>query len=194
MSHEHDIDMDMDDVYDYGFAPQVDQPAPIFEDMQSYHQGDFKKVSLHDYKGKWLVLFFYPRDFTFICPTEIAEFGHMYEKFLELGCEIVGASTDSEYSHKAWFESDDRLKHVSFPIIADTTQELADIYNVLDDDGAAQRGTFIIDPDGVLKFSLVSADSVGRNIKETLRVVEALQTGEKCPVNWEKGGATLGKA
>lgn len=175
-------------------APKVAQPAPIFEDMQSYHKGEFKKVSLHDYKGKWLVLFFYPRDFTFICPTEIEQFGHLYPKFQELNCEVVGASTDSEYSHKAWYETDDRLKHVNFPIIADTTQELAEMYDVLDTDGSSQRGTFVIDPDGILRFMLVSGDSVGRNIEEMLRVVEALRTGEKCPANWSKGEKTLGKA
>lgn len=176
-------------------VPQVGQPAPVFEDMQSYQKGEFKKVSLHDYKGKWIVLFFYPRDFTFICPTEIAEFGNHYEDFLKMNCEVIGASTDSEYSHKAWYETDDRLKDVAYPIIADTTQELADMYNVLDVDGSAQRGTFVIDPEGVLRFILVSADSVGRNVQEMMRVVDALQTGEKCPATWsKKGDKTLGKA
>jgi peroxiredoxin 2/4 len=184
-------DSSYDDFFD---IPQVGQPAPIFENLQSYHAGTYRKVSLSDYNGKWLVLFFYPRDFTFICPTEIEEFGKHYSDFQGINCEIVAASTDSEQAHKAWYETDDRLKGVTYPIISDTTQELAAMYNVLDTDGSAQRGTFIIDPDGVLKFMLVSADSVGRNIKETLRVVEALQTGEKCPVNWEKGKPTLGKA
>jgi peroxiredoxin 2/4 len=183
-----------EDFYEEFDLLQVGQPAPVFEGLQSYHKGEFKRLSLTDYKGKWLVLFFYPRDFTFICPTEIQEFGNHYEDFLKVNCEIIAASTDSEHSHKAWFETDDRLKHVAYPIIADTTQELAEMYAVLDTDGSAQRGTFIIDPDGVLKFMLVSADSVGRNIKETLRVVEALQTGERCPAMWEKGGKTLGTA
>lgn len=173
--------------------PKVGQMAPVFENIQSYHKGEYHKVSLSDYKGKWLVLFFYPRDFTFICPTEIEEFGKHYEKFQNIDCEILGASTDSEYVHKAWYETDDRLKNVSYPILADTTQEVASIYGVLDNDGSAQRGTFVIDPEGNLRYILISADSVGRNIPETLRVVEALQTGEKCPVNWEKGGKTLGK-
>lgn len=188
LDHLEDHDADFFDV------PRVGQPAPVFEDLQSYHQGEYKKVSLHDYKGKWLVLFFYPRDFTFICPTEIEEFGKHYEKFQAINCEVLGASTDSEYVHKAWYETDERLKHVQFPIVADTTQELADMYNILDIDGSAQRGTFIIDPDGVLRFLLVSADSVGRNIPETLRVVEALQTGERCPATWNHGDKTLGKA
>lgn len=186
---------EVDHLYDTMYAtPQVGQVAPIFEDLQAYQKGDYKRVSLGDFKDKWLVLFFYPRDFTFICPTEIQEFGKHYEDFKKLNCEVLGASTDSEYVHKAWYETDDRLKDVAYPIIADTTQELADMYGVLDIDGSAQRGTFIIDPEGVLRFMLVSGDSVGRNIPETLRVVEALQTGERCPAGWEKGKATLGKA
>ena len=184
----------MDSGMSYGFGPQVGQPAPVFEELRTYHQGEFKTASLSDYKGKWLTLFFYPRDFTFICPTEIQEFGEHYEAFKALNCEVLAASTDSEHSHKAWFETDDRLKEVKYPIVADTTQELSDIYNVLDDEGAAQRGTFIIDPDGILRYSLVSDGSVGRNTAEILRVVEALQTGERCPANWEHGKETLGKA
>ncbi len=178
----------------FAIAPKVGQPAPEFAELQSYHKGEFHKVSLSDYKGKWLVLFFYPRDFTFICPTEIEEFGRLYPDFQKLNCEVLAASTDSEHSHKAWYETDARLKNVTYPIIADTTQELADMYGVLDIDGSAQRGTFVIDPEGTLKFMLVSADSVGRNIQEMLRVVEALQTGERCPANWEHGKETLGKA
>lgn len=183
----------LDQDFEHGFSPQVGQLAPVFEDLTTYHQGEFKTASLADYTGKWLVLFFYPRDFTFICPTEIEEFGQHYDDFLKLNCEVIAASTDSEHSHKAWFETDDRLKGVKYPIIADTTHELADIYNVLDDGGAAQRGTFIIDPEGVLRYVLVSDGSVGRNTQEILRVVEALQTGERCPANWKKGDQTLGK-
>jgi peroxiredoxin (alkyl hydroperoxide reductase subunit C) len=173
---------------------KVGKMAPIFEQTQSYYRGTFKKVSLSDYKGKWLVLFFYPRDFTFICPTEIQEFGKYYKDFQGHNCEILAASTDSEFSHKAWFESDERLKDVVYPIIADTNHDLAFEYGVLDEDGSAQRGTFIIDPEGKLQYMLISAGSVGRNIPETLRVVEALQTGELCPVNWKEGEKTLGKA
>jgi alkyl hydroperoxide reductase subunit AhpC len=175
--------------------PHVGEAAPEFIALQSYHQGEFKKISLSDYAGKWLVLFFYPRDFTFICPTEIQEFGKHYEDFKALGCEVLAASTDSEYAHKAWFETDERLTGTPYPIIADTTQELAEAYDVLDVDGSAQRGTFVIDPEGVVRYILISADSVGRNVKEMLRVVEALQTGERCPATWnKKGDETLGKA
>ncbi len=173
---------------------QVGFPAPRFENIQSYHKGEFHKVSLAGYKGKWLVLFFYPRDFTFICPTEIEEFQRHYEDFLKINCEIIASSTDSADVHKAWYTTDERIKPVEYPVLADTTQEVAEMYGILDVDGSAQRGTFIIDPDGILRFMLVSADSVGRNIKETLRVVEALQTGERCPAGWTKGEKTLGKA
>ena len=172
----------------------VGQMAPNFEELQSYHKGAFKKVSLSDYKGKWLVLFFYPRDFTFVCPTEIQEFSKYYADFQGHNCEILAASTDSEFSHKAWFETDERLKSTEYPVIADTTHDLALEYGVLDEDGSAQRGTFIIDPEGKLQYMLISAGSVGRSISETLRVVEALQTGELCPVNWKEGEKTLGKA
>ena len=187
---EH-CDYPMDSIFDF---PQVGQPAPVFEELSVYQTGEYKKVSLSDYKDKWLVLFFYPRDFTFICPTEIEDFGKNYEEFKKINCELIAASTDSKEVHKAWFETDERLKDVAYPIIADTTQELAEMYGVLDVDGSAQRGTFIIDPQGHLRYMLVSADSVGRNIPETLRVVEALQTGERCPATWQKGGKTLGKA
>lgn len=194
MNQEENLDFCSCDNCSETYAPKVGAEAPIFESLQSYHLGEFKKISLHDYKGKWLVLFFYPRDFTFICPTEIQSFGKHYEAFKASNAEILGASTDSEYVHKAWYETDSRLKEVAYPIIADTTQELAEMYGVLDVDGSAQRGTFIIDPDGILRFMLVSADSVGRNIEDTLRVVQALQTGEKCPADWKTGEATLGKA
>src|SRR4051812_24982182 len=112
--HEHFHD-------DFPALLKVGQPAPEFKDLQSYHQGEFHKVSSRDFKGKWLVLFFYPRDFTFICPTEIEEFGKEYPEFQKINCEILGASTDSEYAHKQWYETDERLKHVKFPIVADTT-------------------------------------------------------------------------
>ncbi len=172
----------------------VGHKAPVFENVQSYHSGEYHKISLVDYKGKWLVLFFYPRDFTFICPTEIESFAKHYDAFKAANCEVLGASTDSEHVHKAWYETDARLKDVRYPILADTTQEVAEMYGVLDMDGSAQRGTFVIDPEGTLKFMLVSADSVGRNIEEMLRVVKALQTGERCPANWQEGAQTLGKA
>ncbi|MDP2629723.1 MAG: peroxiredoxin [Candidatus Harrisonbacteria bacterium] len=171
---------------------KIGQEAPVFEKTMAYHKGDFTTVSLSDYKGKWLVLFFYPRDFTFICPTEIREFAQFEKQFESCKCAVLGASTDSEYSHKAWFERD--LKEVQYPVLADTTQAVSQTYNILEEDGAAQRGTFIIDPEGILRWMQVSDNSVGRSVKEIFRALRALQSGELCPVEWEPGQATLGKA
>ncbi len=170
----------------------IGQPAPDFSNVMAYHKGEFHTVSLSDYKGKWCVLFFYPRDFTFICPTEIKGFSAHREEFAKLNAEVVGASTDSEWSHKNWFERD--LKEVEYPVLADTTHVVSqayDVYNAVD--GLAERGLFVIDPDGIVRYALVSAGSVGRSVKETLRVLEALQTGEKCGMEWEPGKETLGK-
>ena len=172
---------------------KVGQPAPDFSGVTAYHKGEFTKVSLSDFKGKWLVFFFYPRDFTFICPTEIRGFGKAESDFKEKDCAVLSASTDSEWSHKAWFERD--LPEVQYPVIADTTQQVSRAYDVLDEnDGSSQRGLFIIDPEGIVRYALISAGSVGRSVKETLRVLEALQSGELCPMEWEHGQDTLGKA
>lgn len=166
--------------------------APEFHDVMTYHKGEFKTLSLDDYRGKWVVLFFYPRDFTFICPTEIKEFARLEPEFAKHDAVIIGASTDSEHSHKAWFQRD--LPEVSYPILADTTHEVSRAYDVLDTDGSSQRGTFIIDPEGILRWAMISGNSVGRSVKEVHRAVQALQTGELCPVEWEPGSETLGNA
>jgi peroxiredoxin (alkyl hydroperoxide reductase subunit C) len=171
----------------------INSKAPDFTKIKSYHQGEFKEISLADYTGKWLVLFFYPRDFTFVCPTEIRGFAKAEAEFKNLNCEIIAASTDSEWSHKNWFESD--LPEVKYPILADTTQALARAYGVLNEnDGSADRGLFIIDPEGLVKYIIVSAGSVGRSVTETLRVLKAVQSGDLCPVEWHEGESTLGKA
>lgn len=171
----------------------VGRAAPDFKNITAYRAGTFTKVSLSDYKGRWLVFFFYPRDFTFICPTELRGFSKHAEELKKLGTEVLSASTDSEHSHKAWFERD--LPQVDYPILADTTHHVSQAYGVLDDEtGESQRGLFIIDPEGVVKYSVISANSVGRSVKEVIRVLEALQSGELCPVEWEPGQETLGKA
>jgi len=173
---------------------QINQPAPAFENVTAYQKGsDFKQISLADYKGKWLVFFFYPRDFTFVCPTEIHGFAKHEAEFKALGCELLAASTDSAWSHKAWFERD--LQEVAFPVLADTNLSVARAYDVLDlATGNAERGLFIIDPDGKIVYIVVSTGSVGRSITETLRALEAIQSGDLCPADWKKGEATLGKA
>lgn len=171
----------------------INSKAPDFSGMQSYHQGEFKDLSLSDYSEKWLVLFFYPRDFTFVCPTELRGFAKYEEDFKALDCEIIAASTDSVWSHKNWLERD--LAEIKYPVIADTTQALAKAYEVLNEtNGAAERGLFIISPDGLIKYIVVSADSVGRSVSETLRVLRAIQTGDLCPLDWAEGDSTLGKA
>lgn len=166
--------------------------APKFENIMSYHKGEFHRLSLKDYVGKWVILFFYPRDFTFICPTELKGFAEHESEFQKLGAEIIAGSTDSEWSHKAWFEKD--LPMVQYPVLADTTQSVARAYDVLNEEnGEAERGLFIIDPEGMIRYALISGGSVGRSVKEVLRVLQALQTGERCPVEWEPGKETLGK-
>ncbi|MBI1972748.1 peroxiredoxin [Candidatus Woesearchaeota archaeon] len=170
---------------------QVGQKLENFGCM-TYHAGKFKRVQLSDYKGKWVVLFFYPRDFTFVCPTEIRGFATKEQEFTKYNAVILGASTDSEHSHKAWFERD--LKEVTFPILADTSHAVSRLFNILkEDEGLAHRGTFIIDPEGVLRYQVVSDLNVGRSVEETLRVLQGLQTGELCPIDWKPGQKTLGK-
>lgn len=168
----------------------VGELAPGFSAVEAYRSGEFVQISLEEYRGKWLVLFFYPRDFTFVCPTEIREFAKLEPEFAKLNCSILACSTDSKHSHKAWFEKD--LPEVAYPILADTTQEITKAYGILDSDGAAQRGTFIIDPEGLVRWMMISDNSVGRSVQEVLRVVQALQTGELCPAEWHEGDATLG--
>lgn len=171
----------------------IGKPAPHFTDVTAYQKGgEFTKISLEQYLGKWVVLFFYPRDFTFVCPTEIRGFAKHMEEFSALNAVILGCSTDSEWSHKAWMEAS--LPEVTYPIIADTTHRIALDYGVLNDEGASERGVFVIDPDGLVKHITVSAGSVGRSVKELIRVLHALQSGELCPIDWEPGEATLGKA
>ncbi len=174
---------------------KLNQPAPDFK-QPAYIKGqpdDYKELSLADYKGKWVVLFFYPRDFTFVCPTEIRGFAKQYDEFKKLGVEILAASTDSVYSHKAWFERD--LAEVSFPVLADTAHTLSRDYEVLNEEnGEAERGLFIIDPDGQIRYIVISDANVGRSVHETMRVVQALQSGGLCPMDWEPGQGHIKKS
>ena len=171
----------------------INQAAPDFKGVKAYHQGEFKDISLADYAGRWLILFFYPRDFTFVCPTELRGFAKQEDDFKALNCDILAASTDSEWSHKNWFEKD--LPEVKYPVLADTTQALTRAYGVLNEtDGSADRGLFIINPEGQIKYIIVSAGSVGRSVTETLRVLKAVQSGDLCPLEWHSGDKTLGKA
>ena len=149
----------------------------------------FVKGQLSDYDGQWKILFFYPLDFTFVCPTEIRGFANKMEDFEKEGAVIIGASTDSVHSHKAWFERD--LPNVKFHVIGDTSRKIAEQFDVLQEDGTALRGTFIISPENILKYHIVSDNNVGRSVEETLRVLKALKTGGLCPVEWKPGQPTL---
>lgn len=152
----------------------------------------FLEVSDKTYAGKWLILFFWPKDFTFVCPTEIAEFGKLNKEFKDRDAQVLGASTDSEFVHLAWRQHKEELNKLPFPMLADIKRELSSALGILDPvEGVAQRATFIIDPEGVIRFTMVTDLSVGRNVKEVLRVLDALQTDELCPCNWQKGQDTL---
>lgn len=170
---------------------RVREKAPEFQ-ADAYVNRKIKKVSSREYKGKWIVLFFYPLDFTFVCPTEIRSFAKREKEFKDLDAVVIGASTDSAHSHKAWVERD--LPEVKFPLLADTSHRISHDFDVLiEDQGIALRGTFIIDPEGILKYVVVSDLDVGRSVDETLRVLKALQTGELCPMDWKPGEKTLNK-
>jgi peroxiredoxin 2/4 len=171
---------------------KVGEAAPRFS-LEAVIGREFKKVSLNDYRGKWVVLFFYPLDFTFVCPTEIRGFNERLDAFKELNSVVLGVSVDSKFSHLAWIQRGD-LGDLKYPLLSDFKKEVAERYGILDEnEGVALRGLFIIDPDGVLQYQLVHNLSVGRSVEETLRVLEALQTGELCPIGWHKGEKTLGK-
>lgn len=174
-------------------AVQVASPAPEFTMQAVVDKGKFKDIRLSDYKGKWVVLFFYPLDFTFVCPTEITAFRDRLKDFKELNAAVIGASIDSVYSHQAWIKQ--QLGDLGYPLASDLSKEVSRRYGILlEDKGISLRGTFIIDPDGVLKWYLVNDLGIGRNVDEVLRVLSALQTGELCQANWKPGQKTLGKA
>ncbi|MFC4776886.1 peroxiredoxin [Paenibacillus sp. GCM10023252] len=174
----------------------VGRPAPDFTMETATGNGqDFATASLSDYKGKWLVLFFYPLDFTFVCPTEITALSLAADQFKGLNTEILGVSVDSKHSHKAWINTpvnDNGLGQLNFPLAADITKQVARDYGVLiEEEGIALRGLFIIDPEGELKYQVVNHNDVGRSVDETLRVLQALQSGGLCPMNWKPGQANL---
>ncbi|PIR47904.1 thioredoxin peroxidase [Candidatus Uhrbacteria bacterium CG10_big_fil_rev_8_21_14_0_10_50_16] len=180
-----------EDFYFYEPA-KVGEPAPEFTLNAVLGNGEFTKISLGGTRETWTVLFFYPLDFTFICPTEITGFSNQCAEFEALNTNVYGCSTDSVHSHKAWLKD---LGELKTPLLSDMTHELSEAYGVLiEEEGIALRGTFIIDPEGILQYANIHSNNVGRSIDETLRVLKALQTGELCPVNWEQGKETLGKA
>lgn len=170
---------------------QVGKKAPSFR-MEGFYKGKKSHYSLEDYEGEWKILFFYPLDFTFVCPTELVELSKKAELFEDLDTKILGVSVDSVYSHEAWLKE---LGDFNYPLLSDITKEVSKDYNVLiESEGISLRGTYIIDPEGIVKHIMVNDLSIGRNIDEMLRIVKALQTGDLCPVNWTPEKETLGKA
>jgi len=152
--------------------------------------GKFEQIDLTKFRGKWVVVFFYPLDFTFVCPTEIKSFNEHYDEFKKLGAEVIGVSTDSVYSHKAWCES--TLGQLKFPLIGDTNHTFTEGFGVLlPEKGVALRGTFIIDPDGKVRSATVNDLAVGRNVDETLRTLQAFQTGKLTGCGWKPGQQPL---
>ena len=164
----------------------IGQPAPQFTTQAVVDGGEIKNISLADYKGKWTVLFFYPLDFTFVCPTELTQFREYLPEFEKVGGAILGASVDSVHSHKRWLRDD--LGNLGYPLIADLTKRISKDYGVLlEEKGIATRGTFIIDPDQNIQYMGIHNTAVGRDAKEILRVLQGLQSGELCGAGWKKG-------
>lgn len=175
---------------------KINQIVPDFS-LKAYHQDQVKDIRLSDYKGKWVVIIFYPADFTFICPTELEEAAKLHEEFKKLGAEILSISTDTVFAHKAWHDQSAAIKNVQFPMLADPTGNVSKQFGTyIDEEGLALRGTFIIDPDGALKSYELNDNSLGRNGKELFRKLQAAKfvrenNGLVCPASWEPGDKTL---
>lgn len=176
---------------------QLNIQAPTFKAMAYHHSDEFKEVNLEDYKGKFVVLFFYPADFTFVCPTELGDLADHYSKLQEKGVEVLSVSTDTHFVHKAWHDASETIKKIQFPMVADPDHSISKAYEVLrPEGGVADRATFIIDPEGILKSIEISDEPIGRNAEELVRKIEALifareNPGLACPAKWQPGKDTL---
>jgi NADH-dependent peroxiredoxin subunit C len=174
----------------------INDMAPDFTE-DAYISDDIKKISLSDYRGKWIVLFFYPADFTFVCPTELGELADNYEKFRKLNAEIISVSTDTAFVHKAWHDNSETIKKIEFPMLADPARRVSTSYGTLIvKDGLSLRATFIIDPEGIVKAYEFHDNSIGRSTQELQRKLQAAQfvsknRGMVCPASWAPGGETL---
>ena len=169
--------------------PQFNAKATVSTDPEN----GFVELNNNSYEGKWLVVFFYPKDFTFVCPTEIEAFGKLNDEFEDRDAQVLAASTDSEFVHLAWRKDDERIRDLPFPMLADLNRKLVSELGIQDpEEGVAQRATYIVDPHGIIRHVSVNDMTVGRNPEEILRVLDALQTDELCPCNWERGEETLG--
>nr|YP_009394568.1 2-Cys peroxiredoxin [Vertebrata thuyoides]ARW63130.1 2-Cys peroxiredoxin [Vertebrata thuyoides] len=177
---------------------QVGDKAPNFSAKAVYEQ-EFKQVKLSDYLGKYIILLFYPLNFTFVCPTEIIAFSDLYDQFQSLDAEVLGISVDSEYCHLAWMQLDrdsGGVGDLKYPLVSDLNKQISLSYNILNEEGKALRGLFIIDPDGIVQHSIVNNLEVGRNVHETIRILKAVQyvqnnPDEVCPANWQPGDSAI---
>jgi peroxiredoxin (alkyl hydroperoxide reductase subunit C) len=167
--------------------PEFSLKATVSEDLDTA----FTTLTNASYAGKWLVVFFWPKDFTFVCPTEIAEFGRKNDEFAERDAQVLGVSVDSEFVHLAWRKDHKDLTGLPFPMLADLRKDLSSALGILDQEGVAKRATFIVDPQGIIRFASVTDMNVGRNVNEVVRVLDALQTDELCACNWQRGDETL---
>jgi len=165
--------------------------------VEAFHNGEFKTITNADFKGKWAVFFFYPADFTFVCPTELGDLADKYEQLKQMGVEVYSVSTDTHFVHKAWHDASDTIKKIRFPMLADPTGHLSRAFGVhIEEAGLAYRGTFLVDPAGLIKLAELQDNSIGLNADELVRKVQAAQfvashPGEVCPAKWKPGAATL---
>lgn len=174
----------------------INTKVPEFK-VQAYHQNEFKTVSNQDLQGKWSIFFFYPADFTFVCPTELVDMADKYEEFKRMGVEVYSVSTDTHFTHKAWHDTSDSIKKINYPMLADPTGALSRALGVyIEEEGMAYRGTFLVDPDGQIKLAEIQDNGIGRNAEELMRKVQAAQfirknPNEVCPAKWKPGSETL---
>lgn len=174
----------------------INSQAPEFK-VQAYHQGEFKTVTHDDIKGKWAIFFFYPADFTFVCPTELGDMADNYAEFQKMGVEVFGVSTDTHFTHKAWHDTSETIGKIEYPMLADPTGHLSRSFGVyIEEEGLAYRGTFVVSPEGQIKIAEMHDNGIGRNADELLRKVKAAQfiaahPDEVCPAKWQPGAETL---
>jgi peroxiredoxin (alkyl hydroperoxide reductase subunit C) len=164
---------------------------------QAYHNGDFRTITNKDLEGKWTIFFFYPADFTFVCPTELVDVAEKYEELQKMGVEVLSVSTDTHFTHKAWHDTSDSIKKIKYPMLADPTGAISRAFGVyIEEEGLAHRGTFLVDPDGKIKLAEINDGGIGRNADELLRKVQAAQfvrnnPNQVCPAKWKPGAQTL---
>ncbi len=177
-------------------TPIINSHIPAFK-VNAFHNGEFKVITNEDVKGKWGIFFFYPADFTFVCPTELEDMADNYARFKELGVEVYSVSTDTQFVHKAWHDASPSIQKIEYPMLADPTGALSRALGVLiEEEGLAYRGTFLFNPEGQIKLCEIHDNGIGRNASELLRKVEAAQfvaanPNEVCPAKWKKGDSTL---